>query len=144
MTHADLYEFLNSHRWAVQASVNPDHGPQAALVGFAVTPELEPVFDTLDTTRKVLNLRENQKIGFVIGGWLDRDERTVQYEGIADFPTGEALERLKEVYFAKFPEGREGLAWQGLIYVRTRPSWIRYSNFNNAPPEINEFSFPSA
>jgi hypothetical protein len=32
----------------------------------------------------------------------------------------------------------------GLIYMRARPIWIRCSNLNNAPPEINEFPFPSA
>jgi hypothetical protein len=116
--------------------------PQAALIGFAATDDLEIVFDTLDTTRKVINLRSNPAIAFVIGGWHDGDERTAQYEGVADFPGGAELRRLKDVYFGVFPDGRERQDWPGLVYVRAIPAWIRYSNFNCTPPEIQEFNFP--
>jgi hypothetical protein len=142
MTRAELQQFIHSHRWAVQASVTPAAAAQAALVGIAVSEDLELVFDTLDTTRKVMNLRANSRIAFVIGGWIDGDERTVQYEGIADFPEGDELHRLQEVYLATFPDGRQRQSWPGLIYVRAKPTWIRYSDFNHTPPEIQEFLFP--
>ena len=29
-----------------------------------------------------------------------------------------------------FPDGRERLTWPGLIHVRVKPLWIRYSNFS--------------
>jgi hypothetical protein len=32
------------------------------------------------------------------------------------------------------------LSWPGLIYVRIRPTWIRYSNYNIDPPQIVEFT----
>jgi Pyridoxamine 5'-phosphate oxidase len=60
------------------------------------------VFDTLAFSRKAANLRANSRVALVIGGWNDSDPRTVQYEGVADFPTGAELERLKQVYFAAF------------------------------------------
>ncbi len=142
MTRADLYQFIQSHRWGVEASVTSLSSPQAALVGIAVTPGLEIVFDTLNTTRKFTNLRSNHRIAFVIGGWLHGDERTVQYEGVADTPDGEDLERLKEVYYAAFPDGRQRQTWPGLVYVRATPTWIRYCDFNQDPPEIHEFTFP--
>ena len=141
MTEADLLSFLRSHHWAVQSSVSASGAPQSALVGFAVSDQLELVFDTLDSTRKAVNLRHNPKISFVIGGWIDGDERTVQYEGLADFPQGEELERLKEIYFAAFPDGRARQAWPGLVYVRAKPLWIRYSDFGQAPAEIRELTF---
>jgi hypothetical protein len=28
--------------------------------------------------------------------------------------------------------------WPGLIYVRVRPTWIRYSDYNVDPPQIVE------
>ena len=31
--------------------------------------------------------------------------------------------------------------WPGLTYVRIRPTWLRFSNFNQNPPEIVEFIF---
>jgi hypothetical protein len=85
------------------------------------------------------NLRRNPRIAFVIGGLTNGDERTVQYEGVADEPGGAELERLKEFYLIRFPDGRERQGWRGLVYVRARPTWIRYSDFNRTPPEIVEF-----
>ena len=63
----------------------------------------------------------------------------MQYEGVADEPHGAELDRLKPLYFERFPEGRERQSWPGLVYVRARPTWIRDSDFSRAPPEIMEF-----
>jgi Pyridoxamine 5'-phosphate oxidase len=132
---------MRSHSLAVQASVSPCGTPQAAVVGFVVTDTFEIIFDTVDTTRKVVNLRRNAACAFVIGGTSSGDERTVQLEGIVDEPAGTDLESLKEVYFARFPDGRERQYWPGLIYVRVRPQWLRFSDFNQSPPAITELTF---
>jgi hypothetical protein len=65
----------------------------------------------------------------------------VQYEGVADEPNGLELEQLKEHYFVRFPEGRDRQSWPGILYLRVRPRWIRFSNFKTTPPEIVEFTF---
>lgn len=140
-TRADILEFMRRHSLAVQASVSASNSPQAAVVGFIVTDDFELFFDTLDSTRKVSNLRQNSRVAFVIGGLADGDERTVQYEGIADEPKGLDLERLKEWYFVRFPDGRARQTWPGLTYVRARPEWLRFSNFNQTPPDIVELAF---
>ena len=141
MTRSELLKFIHSHSLAVQATVSPLSAPQAAVVGFVITDDFEIFFDTIDVNRKVNNIRRNSKIAFVIGGWINGDERTVQYEGIADEPTGSELERLKEIYFGRFPDGHERQKWPGLTYFRVRPTWIRYSNFNAIPEENIEFQF---
>jgi hypothetical protein len=135
----ELLQFMRKLRWAIQASVSPSGAPQAAVVGIAVTERLEIIFDTLESTRKVRNLRENPRIAFTVGGTADGDERTVQFEGIADEPSGAELDQLRSIYFAAVPGGRERQNWPGLIYIRARPTWIRYSDFNCAPPEVIEF-----
>jgi hypothetical protein len=73
----------------------------------------------------------------VVVGW--DEEITVQYEGVADEPSGAELERLKKSYFAVYPDGVDRQRWDGITYFRIRPTWIRYSDFN---PEgrIAEFS----
>ena len=139
MTRTELLEFMRTQRLGVQTSVGAAGRPQAALVGVAVTSSLELVFDTLATTRKLMNLRRNPRLAFVIGGWVDGDERTVQYEGIADEPQGAELARVKEAYFAAWPDGRLRQTWPGLLYVRVRPTWIRYSDFSQRSPFIVEF-----
>jgi len=135
-----LLQFLRQHRLAVQASVSTAVASQAAVVGIAVTEQFEIVFDTLASTRKVQNLRRNPRLALVIGGLVGGDERTVQYEGIADEPFGVELERLKRVYYAAYPDGPSRLSWPGLTYIRVRPTWIRYSDYNVDPPLIVEFS----
>lgn len=142
MAPAELLTFLQSQRLAVQASCGPNGSAQAALVGIAVTDAFELVFDTLGATRKASNLRARTRVAFVIGGWGPGDERTVQYEGIADEPTGLELERIKAAYFAVWPDGPSRASWPGLTYFRVRPTWIRYSDFTSASPLIQEFSGP--
>jgi hypothetical protein len=133
-----LLAFLREHRLAVQASISAEGGAQAAVIGFAVTDRFEIVFDTLASTRKARNLRLNPRLAIVVGGLEPGDERTVQLDGIADEPTGLELERLKRAYYAVFPDGPERLSWPDLIYVRVRPTWLRYSDYNSDPPEIVE------
>lgn len=136
MTRADLLEFMRSHTYVVQASVSPSVAPQAAVVGVVVMDCFELFFDTLDESRKVQNLRHNSKVAFAM--WTG--ERTVQYEGVADEPQGQELERLKRLYFERFPEGRDRQKWPGVTYLRAQPVWIRYSDFDQRPPLIVEFS----
>jgi len=140
-TRAQILEFIRTHTLAVQASVAATTSPQAAVVGFVATDDFQLFFDSVDTTRKIVNLRRNSRIAFVIGGMNAGDEKTVQYEGIADEPAGPELERLKNQYFVRFPDGRDRLAWAGLTYVRVRPTWLRFSDYSRTPPEIVELTF---
>jgi hypothetical protein len=39
-----------------------------------------------------------------------------------------------------YPDGPSRAAWPGLVYVRLRPSWIRYADYNADPPRIVEFA----
>jgi len=140
MDRFELLNFLREHKLGVQSSVAGNGAAQSAVVGFAISDRFEILFDTVDTSRKVGNLRKNPKIAFVIGGLTDGDERTAQYEGVADEPTGAELEALKKVYFGVFPDGPQRQSWPGICYVRVKPTWIRYSDYNVGPPEIVEFT----
>jgi uncharacterized protein YhbP (UPF0306 family) len=134
MTKAELVAFIGKQRHGVQASVAAAGQPQAAVVGIAVTDAAELIFDTLSSTRKCANLRRDPRIAFVITD----DERTVQYEGLADEPTGAELDRCKAIYFRKFPDGPTRLAWPGITYFRVRPTWIRFSDFSGPEALIVE------
>lgn len=135
MHEDELIRFLRQHKLAVQASVTSLGAPQAAVVGFAVSDELEIIFDTVQSSRKFENLAANPRIALVIG-W-DHDI-TAQIEGVVDFPEGEELERVRACYFVAYPDGRDRLAWTGIAHARVRPTWVRFSDFTRDPPRIVE------
>jgi|SRR5208283_285124 len=138
MTEAELQCFIAQSKLGVLSTLAGDGTPQSALVGFAVTPHLEIVFDTVKSSRKYPNLVARPQCSFVIG-WTG--EQTVQYEGEAMEPHGAELQRCQEVYFRVWPDGPKRLAWPGIVYILVRPKWIRYSDFDQNPPLIQEFNF---
>ena len=119
--------------------MHPEGGPQSAVVGIAVSDDFEIVFDTLENSRKAQSLREKPEISFVFADLTGKDERTVQCEGLVDAPTGADLNRLIDLYLEVFPDGRARQKWPGLIYVTTKPTWLRYCDYNQNPPQIIEF-----
>lgn len=139
MTQTDLHRFIAQCKLGVLSTVR-GRAPQSALVGIAVTPNLEIIFDTVRGSRKYPNLIAQRSCSFVIG-WAG--EQTVQYEGEATELQGEALQRCQEVYFQAWPECQAHLAWTGIVYFVVRPAWIRYSDFDQNPPLIQEFTFPA-
>jgi hypothetical protein len=138
VTQQDLYRFVSKHKLGVLSTIAATNTPQSALVGIAVTPELEIIFDTLKTTRKYPNLAARPRCSFVVG-WSG--EQTVQYEGEADELRGQELNRCHEVYFRAWPDGPSRLSWPGIVYFVVKPRWIRYSDFDKNPPLIQEFTF---
>jgi pyridoxine/pyridoxamine 5'-phosphate oxidase len=114
------------------SSIGPDGEPQSALVGIAVSPQLDIVFDTVKTSRKYPNLKADPRIALVTG-W--EGEQTVQYEGVAVEPEDRELLRAKAIYFAAWPNGVERQKWPGIAYFLIRPRWIRYSDFDSGRVE---------
>ncbi|HSY36054.1 MAG TPA: pyridoxamine 5'-phosphate oxidase family protein [Acidobacteriaceae bacterium] len=141
MTPSDLYTFITAKPYAVLSTLAANGTPQSALVGIAATPDLEIIFDTLTTTRKYANLLANPTCSLVIG-W--DNEQTLQYEGTAFFPSGPDLSRYQALYFGRWPDGPARLSWPGLVHIVIRPTWLRYSDFNQQPPMIKESHFATA
>jgi uncharacterized pyridoxamine 5'-phosphate oxidase family protein len=139
MTQADIQRFMSQWKLGVLSTIGGD-GPQSALVGIAISPSLEIIFDTVKSSRKYPNLVANPRCSFVVG-WAG--EQTVQHEGKATEPQGAELKRCHEVYFQAWPDGPARLSWPGIVHFVVRPAWIRYSDFDQNPPLIQEFTFPN-
>jgi hypothetical protein len=131
---AELVRFIAGCDLAAVSYLSSAGAPQSAVVGIAVTPSLELVFDTVASSRKYGNLKARPECSVVM--WTG--ESTLQYEGIAEETTDD---RYKEAYFKKMPDGRDRLSWPGIAYFVVRPKWIRYSDFEARPAVIEEFSF---
>ena len=137
MDVAFIYETMRKFHLAAVASTSVDHQPETAVVGIAVTADLEIVFDTVRSSRKYRNLMVHPKVALVI--W--KNEMTVQYEGEVRELGGAEDDHYREVYYSVFPDGRERTAnWKGLTHFVISPCWIRYSNFGE-PMRIEELSF---
>jgi Pyridoxamine 5'-phosphate oxidase len=133
-----LFDFLDTCGLGVLSTLGPGGAPQSALVGIAVTRELEIVFDTVAKSRKFANIARDPRVAFVIG-W--QAEVTVQYEGVARQISSTELGPYHEVYFGKFTDGPNRLKWEGITYYVVTPKWVRYSDYNQSPPEIVAFQF---
>jgi general stress protein 26 len=139
MNIPDIYEFIAKQKLGVLGSIAADGSPQSALVGVAVTRELEIIFDTVKSSRKFQNLVVNPRCSLAIG-WAG--ETTVQYEGVARQPESGELARYLQIYFATWSDGPSRLSWPGITHFVVRPTWMRYSDFDQRPPFIQEFTFP--
>ena len=138
LTRDYVRDFIARHRYGVVSTLSAGGGPESALVGIAVSPQLEVFFDTVDSSRKIANLRRNPRVSFVIG-W--ENEQTLQLEGVVDEPKGEALLALKKVYYAAWPDGPEREKWKGITWCRVTPRWLRFSSYID-PQLIEEMRFP--
>jgi hypothetical protein len=137
MTPSELQRFVASCKLGVLSTIGPTGAPQSALVGIAVTPGLEIVFDTVKTSRKYPNLCTATACSFVIG-W--EGEQTVQYEGQARELSGAERGYYLDIYFHTWPDGPGRLKWPGIVHFAVTPTWIRYSDFDVRPPFIIEFT----
>ena len=86
MDRIALHSFMARHRYGVVSSTSGDDTPQSALVGIAITPDLEIIFDTVKSSRKYRNLIARPACSFVVG-WAG--EQTVQFERHATEPNGQ-------------------------------------------------------
>ncbi len=138
MTLQNALDFARGERLAVLSTVTAHGEPQAALMGIAVTPDFEIVFDTVKSSRKFANLCANARVAMVIGC---SGATSIQYEGAAEEIAGEALDRYLPIYFAAFPEGPERRNWPGIVYFVVHPSWLRYCDYGQRPPALHEVHF---
>jgi pyridoxine/pyridoxamine 5'-phosphate oxidase len=132
----EVLEIVRRKRLAVVSTVHDSGAPESALVGFAMTPSNEIVFDTLAASRKAVNIARRPAAALVVG-W--EDDITVQIEGDASRPEGDDLDNAKAAYFREWPDGRARENWPDIAYIVVKPRWMRYACYAGAPV-IEEFT----
>lgn len=139
MTTEFLYEFIKQNKFAVLSTVSKDGKPQSACVGISVTPELKLLFDTTTASRKYDNLKTSANVSFVIG-W--ENGQTIQYEGTATNLDKDTSSNILSTYFDVFPDGLDRRDnWKNITYFIVEPKWIRFSDYNQTNPKIEELNF---
>lgn len=128
-----VYDYIHQRTIGVLATTAKDGHPEAAVMEFGDTPDLELIFDTRTATRKYKNIKNNPRVAFVIG-W--EKGTTVQYEGIARELHGEELRKYKAIMFAKNPDFQRWEHIPDMTYFVIKPLWVRYSPWLKQPWEI--------
>ncbi|MCA9325362.1 pyridoxamine 5'-phosphate oxidase family protein [Candidatus Saccharibacteria bacterium] len=137
MSIEDVLEFVKKHDLMMLATVDDNGKPEAAVVEFGEKDDFTIVIDTLTTSRKYKNLQSCNNVAVVVG-W--DNSVTVQFEGSATELLGPALEAAKQAYFAKNPRAKKWADRPDVAYFAIKPNWIRYSDLNQDPWLIEEFS----
>lgn len=133
-----VLDFIKKHKIGVIATVGADNKPEAAVIEFGETDDLELIFDAFENSRKIQNVKQNSRVAFVIG-W--DEDITIQYEGEAFELTGDELEKYQRIYLAKNPAVAKWIQTEGITFFKVIPKWIRYSDLNKDPWEIFEVKF---
>ncbi len=120
------------------STISPAGTPQAAVVGFGETESFQIIFGTSNTSRKYANIMADPHVALVIG-W--DGTQTIQYEGKARELSGDEMQVMSEIYFAKHIEARKYRELADQRYFVVEPSWLRYSDLAHYPWDIVEVSF---
>jgi len=131
-----IRKFLESQTHMVISTVGNDK-PEAALMGFAHASDLSLIFGTYTTTRKFKNIQDNPNVAIVFG---NNEKITVQYEGVASVLVGEELKKYKNIYFQKSPSSKKYESLPNQVYLKIKPTWVRYTDYNKEPPMVFEIA----
>ncbi len=129
-------------RLTVISTVNQKGKPESALMTYAVLEGEAPtiVLSTRLNTRKWTNLKTNNHISLVFGGGFSDAE--VQFEGDAElFDNPTSYKILEDVYFEQNPETLQFRGLPELVFLKVKPTWIRYTDYGANPPVVEEKTY---
>ena len=135
---AFMLDFISQRGLATISTVDKNGKPEAAVIGFGQTENLEIIFGTDNASRKYQNIVANPSVALVIG-W--DDSRTVQLEGVARELTPDDLQLVKDTYWRKTPAAEKYHDDKGERYFLVKPTWIRYTDLSKKPWEVIELTF---
>lgn len=123
-----LSAFMAGHPTAVLATCSNDE-PAAAVVLFAHDDKFDIIFGT-HPTRKYKNMQANPKVAMA----LTKDWSEIQLHGPVQELAGDEAEAAKQLFMAKHPEMDQHMM-AGSVFFRLSPSWVRYMDTAQKPPE---------
>lgn len=133
-----ILSILKKNEHAVLSTISESGFPESALIGFGQTESLEIIFGTSNRARKYKNIAMNSKVSLVIG-W-ESDAITIQYEGEA-FEIDDKDASYIEEYLLKVPSAAIFKKNTDQRYFNVRPRWVRYCDYGQQPPLIEEHTF---
>lgn len=128
----EILDFVKTQRCGVLAIEMMDGSPHGATVHFANSDDpFVFYFETNTNYRKTeaLNGREKSRATFVIGTGEDI-MKTMQMDGVVKLLKEEEIEEFNKVYLDKFPEKKEKMH-DDVILFKFTPTWWRYTDWTD-------------
>lgn len=123
----------------VLATASHDAKPQSAVLGYVVNDDLSILLSTKKTTRKYNNLKENKYVSLTFGASFT--EPYVQYQGIAELiEEGQEYDKINDFFYSIHEQAKRFKSPE-TIFVRVRPTWVRFTDYAQSPPLIEEKEF---
>lgn len=136
LNRQQLKAFMDEHFLCVLSTVSEDLRSESAYVGFISNEGYEIIIGTSNQSRKYKNLTRNRAVSIVIADTTGE----VQYEGKAEVITPENYETLiAENSFKKLPGLEKYRNDPTQVYLRIRPTWIRFI-LHGEPDQLTEFT----
>lgn len=138
-------EFLRENRWAVLATSTKDGQPYAATMNFFVDNDFTFYFISMEDTKKLSNLRENNRAAIVVG--CGPYPITIQGEGVVEVKEGAEKDLFYKV--SAFSSSEDLTRWPILrlskdkfATVIFKPSWLSWLNLDEEKhPETYSLDF---
>lgn len=132
-----ILTFLKKNELAVVSTASKNGKPQSAVIAYAIKDDFTILWMTDEKSRKNKNIRDNNQICLVIGGF--NNDPTVQIEGITKKLDDKNTKKAKQFMLSLYPEWASYFKSPGAIFYSIKPNWIRFSDFTKVPALIKEF-----
>ena len=135
-----ILQFIKSKRFCVLATADKNAKPEAAIVCFFIKDDFSFLFFTDPKTRKIKNLKENNRASVVISDI--KKEIEVQTDGKVTILKGDEFQKAKDFILTIAPYMKSHIEKRiNSVFFQLKPNWIRYCNFSKKADEIYEEDF---
>ncbi len=137
-----LTNFLNANEFGVVSTSGEGGQPESATVGYLANSNLDFLFLTEKTSRKVKNILKNPKVAFVVG--TTKSVNTFQVEGVAEI-FGQETPEYKEIFVKVSPISPAfhgpslDMKENNLVAVKIRTTWARWRTLDISSGKADYF-----
>jgi len=134
-----LFDFLKGYGLCVLSTASKTGISESAVMAITFKMDgerLKLLFNTEPTTRKFVNLKENNQVSVVVGGW--KDDPSVQIDGTIRILEDKEGKAAKEYILSIHPDWKDYFSSPTGKFFEMTTTWARYNDFSKNPPEVVE------
>ncbi|MFA5827772.1 MAG: pyridoxamine 5'-phosphate oxidase family protein [Candidatus Shapirobacteria bacterium] len=133
-----VFQFIKSQDLCILSTASKSGKTESAVMAFAVDDNFVIYMSTENTTRKFKNILKNNFVSVIVGGL--KSDPSVQLDGTTIILTDTEIAAAKDFMLSLHPELKDYFNTPNSMFFTVTPSWLRYSDFSQNPPEVIELS----